>query len=46
MANPDIEILVVDDDATIVKLLQLVLGQAGFVVRSANSGEDGLRMAM
>lgn len=45
MSGAETKILVVDDDATILKLLELVLRQAGFIVLTAKSGEDGLQMA-
>lgn len=35
-------ILVVDDDAAILKLLKIILGKAGYGVVTAQSGEDGL----
>jgi CheY-like chemotaxis protein len=35
-------ILVVDDDAAIVKLLKIILGKAGYGVVTAQSGEEGL----
>lgn len=38
-------ILVVDDDPTIGKLLQLILQQAGFQVTVAKNGEEGLKLA-
>lgn len=35
-------VLVVDDDAAIVKLLKIILGKAGYSVATAQSGEEGL----
>lgn len=45
MPKPETRILVVDDDATIIKLLELVLRQAGYVVVIAKSGEEALKLA-
>lgn len=45
MPGTETKILVVDDDATILKLLELVLRQAGYTVLTAKSGEDGLQVA-
>lgn len=43
--NAMTQLLVVDDDASVGKLLQLVLQQAGFQVTVARSGEEGLKAA-
>lgn len=39
------KILVVDDEQSIVTLLQYNLEQAGFSVLTASDGEEGLRLA-
>ena len=38
-------ILIVDDDPDMVELLRLTLNEAGFSVRTAATGQEGLRMA-
>src|SRR5262249_16892974 len=38
-------VLLIDDDATVRDLLARFLGQAGFSIRTASSGEEGLRLA-
>ena len=38
-------VLVVDDDATIRRLLQITLETEGFTVTTAGDGVEGLRMA-
>jgi len=42
MANDAASILVVDDDREMAKLLRDVLGEAGYIVRSANSAAEAL----
>jgi DNA-binding NtrC family response regulator len=42
MANDNASILVVDDDREMAKLLRDVLGEAGYLVRSANSAVEAL----
>ena len=39
-------LLVVDDDQTILQLFAMALGQKGYEVITAASGQDGLRLAM
>ncbi len=39
------KVLVIDDDATTLDLIEQHLRKDGFVVRTADSGEDGLRLA-
>ena len=39
-------VLIVDDDPRITGLLRLALQRAGYSVRTANSGRDGLRAAL
>src|SRR5204863_6255125 len=38
-------VLAIDDSATILKVVQLVLSKAGYVVHTAGDGEEGLRLA-
>ncbi|MEN9566798.1 MAG: hypothetical protein RLZZ69_1994, partial [Cyanobacteriota bacterium] len=38
-------VLVIDDDPTIHDLVKRFLGKQGFQIRTANSGEEGLRLA-
>ena len=38
-------VLAIDDSATILKVVQLVLSKAGYAVSVASDGEDGLRLA-
>jgi signal transduction histidine kinase/CheY-like chemotaxis protein len=38
-------VLVIDDDPAVLELMGRFLGKAGFVVRTASSGEEGLRLA-
>ncbi len=44
MASPSI--LVIDDSPTILKVVELVLTKAGYHVRTAPDGEDGIKQAM
>lgn len=39
-------ILLIDDDANIIKLLTLVLSRAGFQIMAANTGEEGVKLAV
>jgi DNA-binding response OmpR family regulator len=39
------QVLVIDDSPTILKVVQLVLSKAGYVVRTAPDGEEGVRSA-
>jgi DNA-binding response OmpR family regulator len=39
-------ILVIDDSPTILKVVELVLTKAGYRVRTATDGEDGIKQAM
>ena len=43
MSNP--RVLVIDDSPTILKVVQLVLSKAGFVVDLAQTGEEGIERA-
>ncbi len=43
---PSSSILVIDDSPTILKVVELVLTKAGYRVRTALDGEDGIRQAM
>jgi CheY-like chemotaxis protein len=43
--TPEPLVLVVDDDATIRRLLQITLETEGFAVTTAGDGVEGLRMA-
>ena len=43
---PNSSILVIDDSPTILKVVELVLTKAGYRVRTAPDGEDGIRKAM
>lgn len=45
-SNSTARILVVDDDPTIAKLLDVVLRQAGYQVTLANTAEEGLERAL
>jgi PAS domain S-box-containing protein len=38
-------VLVIDDDPAVLELMERFLGKAGFTVRTAASGEEGLRLA-
>ncbi len=38
-------VLVIDDDADVHELMRRTLGRSGFSVRSAHTGDEGLRMA-
>lgn len=40
------KILVIDDDLTITDLIQSVLSKEGYFVYTANSGEEGIKLAL
>lgn len=42
MVSPSGDVLVVDDNADMVEVMELMLGQAGYSVRSASNGEEAL----
>lgn len=46
MSNTNPKVLVVDDDPGIIEFVREALSPHGFDVRSADSGEQGLRMAV
>ena len=43
--TPALTVLVVDDDASLARLVGLALVRAGYVVHIAHTAEDGLRLA-
>lgn len=45
MLNGHTRILIVDDDVSVLRLLELLLNQAGYQVISAGTGEEALRLA-
>lgn len=38
-------VLIIEDDSQVAELQQVLLAGAGFIVQTANSGPDGLRLA-
>ena len=42
MTNPSADILLVDDDPDLLKLISLRLSSAGYTVHTAESGENAL----
>ncbi|TDE94141.1 response regulator [Occultella glacieicola] len=45
MSKPQVHALVIEDDDDIRRLLEVVLGQAGYEVTSSATGADGVRLA-
>ncbi|MCK7514174.1 MAG: response regulator [Desulfobacterales bacterium] len=44
MEKQDLQVLVVDDDESLVGVLSLLLGEEGYQVKTASSGEEALEL--
>jgi DNA-binding response OmpR family regulator len=43
--TPALTVLVVDDDVSLARFVSIALGRAGYVVHTAHTAEEGLRLA-